>query len=162
MNLTATQEDYIEAIYRRQKERGGQGLRVTDLAQELGCRLPTVTRTIASLVEKGYLSHESRGLVHLTTKGDLMAQELAHRHDDLEAFLELMLGLPHDAAELDACRLEHSLSRLTAERLHALMNYVETLPSVDRQRLRQAVSKGAGQESPFAHLVDIKTPGWRW
>ncbi len=161
MNLTATQEDYIEAVYRCEQERKNEGVRVTDLAEDLGCRLPTVTRTVHALVEKGFFHHEARGLIQLTEQGEAMAQELAHRHDDVVAFLEIILGLPKESAEGDACRLEHSLSKLAAERLHLFMNYVESLPASDRNRLRQAVRHGQGDQEIFPHLVEVKIPGWR-
>jgi len=73
----------------------------------------------------------------------------------------MILGLDHDAAAAEACRLEHSLSQVAAERLHALMNYVESLPASERNRLRQAVESEVGGQSTFPHLVAIKTPGWR-
>lgn len=160
MTLTATQEDYIESLFRRAKV-GGKGARVTDLAEDLGCRLPTVTRTVQVLVEKGYFHHEARGLVSLTERGEAIAHDLAHRHDDAVAFLELILGLDHESAVMDACRLEHSLSKTAAARLHIFMNYIEALPARERQQLRKAVKDGAATEDVFAHLVDVKTPGWR-
>ena len=123
--------------------------------------MPTVSRTIQQLVEKGMVNHEARGLVKLTAPGEAIAQDLIHRHEDVVAFLELLLGLPRELAELDACRVEHSLSKLTTQRLHALMNYLESLPASDRNRLRTAVKRSSEKEPTFHHLVEVKMHGWR-
>ncbi len=159
MALTSTHEDYIEIIWRSEQERPG-GVRVTDLARELGCRLPTVTRTVRALAREGLVEHESRGLVSLTTRGSRMAENIAHRHDDLVAFLELVLGLPRDKAETDACRMEHGLSPLAAERLHVFLDHIEDLPARTRKKLLDA-TQGGRRKPAFLHLAEVKTPGWR-
>lgn len=155
--LTSTREDYIEAVFRSE---AGQ-MRITDLANELGCRLPTVTRTVRALADEGYIAHEARGLVRLTEKGGRVARDIAHRHDDVVAFLEIVLGLSHDEAESDACQIEHGLSPVTAERLHAFLNFVDELPKRDREAMRRAAASGVRKKSAFPHLVDVKAQGWR-
>lgn len=159
MAITSTHEDYIEIIWRLQKDRP-DGIRVTDLARELGCRLPTVTRTIGALAKEKMVDHESRGLVRLTPRGAEMAENIAHRHDDLVDFLELILGLPHEKAEADACRLEHGLSPLAAERLHVFLDHIESLSARTRNRMIDAV-RGGRRKPAFLHLAEVKTPGWR-
>lgn len=158
MSLTSTHEDYIEAVYRRISS-DHDGVRVSDIAEDLGCRMPTVTRTVRHLVTEGYFEHESRGLVRLTSKGEAMAKDIAHRHDDVVAFLHLMLGLTEDQSESDACQIEHGFSPLGAERLHRLLNYFETLPSHQRKALREAVQKG--EDDQFSNLQEVKGSGWR-
>lgn len=158
--LTSTQEDYIEIVFRRQ-EKSADGVRVTDLADALRCRLPTVTRTVQALADAGYFDHKSRGLVRLTRKGHAIARDIAHRHDDVVDFLHLILGLTTEDAEADACQIEHGLSPLASERLHAFLNYVEQIPARVRRTMSEAVKKGVRKKSTFPHLEDIKAPGWR-
>ena len=57
-----------------------------------------------------------------------------------------MLGLPHELAETDACRVEHGLSAVTADRLHLFLNYIESLPHHERTKLRQAVQREEYEE----------------
>jgi len=132
MELTSTHEDYIELVYRMQKKTDA-GVRVTDLASELGCQLPTVTRTVKHLNEVGYFDHEKRGLVRLSKTGQILAQEIAHRHDDVVTFLQVVLGLDRDQAERDACQLEHGFSPLAAERLHTFLEHLEALPADQKE-----------------------------
>jgi Mn-dependent DtxR family transcriptional regulator len=98
--------------------------------------------------------------VRLTPRGAEMAENIAHRHDDLVAFLELVLGLPRDKAEADACRLEHGLSPLAAERLHAFLDHIESLPARTRNRMLDSIH-GGRRKPAFLHLAEVKTPGWR-
>ena len=66
MALTAIQEDYLETIYRLSRDR--VAVRTTDVAERLGCRLPTVTRTVRKIVQAGFvvrrftLAHQLPGL----------------------------------------------------------------------------------------------------
>lgn len=160
MGLTPAQEDYIEAVYRRLRETP-EGVRVTDLAADFGCRLPTVTRTVRALAAQGYLEHESRRLVRLTAAGLVMARDIAHRHDDVVSLLEVVLGLPPDRAEADACQIEHGLSKQAADALHALLNYIEALPAAERTRMQNAVSRAQGSRPVFQHLGPVRSAGWR-
>ena len=160
MTLTSTHEDYIELVYRMQKKNTA-GLRITDLAQELGCRLPTVTRTVKLLAESGYLEHQPRGLVLLTAKGSAIASQIAHRHDDIETFLELVLGLTTEQAKIDACKIEHGLSPIAAERLHAFLEYIESLPNHQRKEMQETVKHHKENDPLFDQLVETTTQGWR-
>lgn len=170
MELTSTHEDYLEIVYRRAGGDAALGTRVTDLASDLGCRLPTVTRTVRFLAGLGVLRHEARGLVYLTPRGLALASEIAHRHDDVASFLEVVLGMPRAAAVRDACQVEHGISPLAAERLHGFMQYVESLDEADRERFR-AAARGAGgarrgrrkanTNGSFRHLVQVRAEGWR-
>lgn len=162
MTLTSTQEDYIEAVYRRlEAEEASEGVRVTDLADDLGCRMPTVTRTVRLLVEEGYFDQEPRGLIRLTRKGRNLAEEIVHRHDDVVAFLTLVLGLTEEEAQADACRIEHGLSPVTAQRFHAFLDYFEGLSPKERAKLRAEVRRGAKGQNEFSHLVETRSSGWR-
>ncbi|HEX9637098.1 MAG TPA: metal-dependent transcriptional regulator [Acidobacteriota bacterium] len=160
MELTPTHEDYIEAVFRRRGQDAG-GVRVTDLAGDLGCRLPTVTRTVRQLTAKGLFAHRLRGRVQLTPQGERLAGEIAHRHDDVHSFLRDVLGLPGAQVRLDACQIEHGLSPLAAERLHALLEYLAGLPAAERRRLRRHLTRSSRRRPAFGHLVETRAQGWR-
>ena len=159
MILSAIQEDYLEAIYRL--SRGNQGVRSTDIAERLGCRLPTVTRTVRKLAEMKLIEHESRGLVALTRRGLLAAEEITHRHADSVAFLVNILGLSKEKAEEDACQIEHGLSPLAAQRLHEFLEYIENLDERDRKVIDEFARRVSSTASDFEHLPKSKTAGWR-
>jgi DtxR family Mn-dependent transcriptional regulator len=171
--LTAAQQDYLEAIYRLAFRRPGAGelrplapvvlemactprslevlppfcqpaerelcgVRVTDIAAELGTKLPTVVRSVARLKELGLLRQRQRGLVHLSPEGSRLAAQLAHRHADVVAFLADILGVAEAQAESEACLIEHGLSGDTAQRLHEFLERWKALPAEARAGLAAA------------------------
>lgn len=148
MDLTSTQEDYVELVYRMMVDQS-DGVRVSDLAEQLGCRMPTVTRTVQYLTEHGYMEHPHRKLITLTEKGVTVAKEIVHRHDDVVDFMHVVLGVPLDEAERDACVLEHGFSRLGAERLHRFLVYVDQLPLAERRKLQAFVQNDEWTDSYY-------------
>ena len=154
--LTAAQEDYVEVLFRH----GKNGLRVTDLADYLGCRLPTVSRTVATLVDLDICLKKDRGSIFLTQTGKKLGEQIAHRHDDIVFFLNKVLGVNDTQANDDACRIEHGLSALSAQRLHAFLESYESLPQRIRDQLRHDIELGANDNS-FSSINSQEVRGWR-
>jgi Mn-dependent DtxR family transcriptional regulator len=159
MALTANQEDYLEAIW--ELSPSGEGARTTDIAERLGCRLPTVSRTVRKLAEIGMVEHESRGLVRLTPQGRSTAADIAHRHRDTEIFLIKILGLTRSQAQRDARQIEHGLSPIAAQRLHEFLEYVERLSPRDRKVLTEFARTASLTAVDFPNLMEGKSAGWR-
>lgn len=159
MIITPIQEDYLEIIYWLSLDSGG--VRTTDIAERLGCKLPTVTRTIRRMAQAGFVEHESRGLIRLTDSGRQAAQDLAHRHADTVTFLVHVLGLTEKEAEIDACQVEHGLSPLAAQRLHEFLEYVKGLPPERREMITRFARAGSSLTPDFSHLPAARTAGWR-
>src|SRR5512134_1814022 len=99
--LTAAQQDCLEAAYRVAGADGSA--RITDIAAELGTRLPTVVRSMARLKELGLVRQSEREPVVLTARGAELAMQLAHRHHDLLDFLAVVLGVESAQADREAC-----------------------------------------------------------
>jgi DtxR family Mn-dependent transcriptional regulator len=157
--LTTTQEDYIEAVYRIALEK--DGIRVSDLAARLGCRLPTVTRTVKSLTAAGWLQHESRGLVRLSRQGRQVAEQLVRRHGIVVRFLTVVLGLSPEAADRDACRLEHGLSPSAADRLLAWLEHMDRLEPAVREAALEYAGRAGELAQEFSSLPEASSFGWR-
>jgi DtxR family Mn-dependent transcriptional regulator len=158
--LTPTQEDYLEIIFRL-NQAGNPAVTITDLAQGLGCQLPTVTRTIKTLTEHGYVTHKPRESIQLSEHGTTLAQQVAHRHDDTEAFLHTVLCLDTDTATADACKIEHGLSPIAAQRLHAFMKCFAALPSEIQTHIQDAVQSIDKHAPLFDQIQPHETSRWR-
>ncbi|MBD3403072.1 MarR family transcriptional regulator [candidate division GN15 bacterium] len=159
--LTAAQQDYVEVIYRLELERGDEPVRISDIAERLGTRLPTVTRTVQKLTAAKVVRHDSRKEVTLTEKGRQIGREIVHRHDDLVKFFVQVLGLSEAEAERDTCQIEHGLSGKASQRLHEFLVYLRELGEDERlilERFLESVSKG---HKDFEHLPRRLTDGWR-
>ncbi|WP_164493545.1 metal-dependent transcriptional regulator [Tyzzerella sp. An114] len=118
-NVTASLEDYLEAIYFLNND---EGVRVTDIATELSISKPSVNRAINTLKSQGLVTHEHYGSLFLTEEGLDIAKKIAKRHFMLKKFLTQILEVDEKTAEEEACLIEHCLSADTVEKLEKFMN----------------------------------------
>lgn len=121
--LSATMEDYLEAIYDLQER--SQVARVRDIAKHLGVKMPSVSGALKGLAARQLVEHESYGYVTLTPQGRGLAEEVHRRHVAMVELLQRVMLLPAGQAEEEACRLEHALSGDALERLLLLIQFIQ-------------------------------------
>ncbi len=121
VQLTASMEDYLEAIAELQREK--KVVRVRDIAKRLSVRMPSVTGALKNLAEKGLILHEKYESVELTREGNKQAERVRERHVTLRTFLHDILGLEMEISETDACMMEHAISNATQERLVKFIDF---------------------------------------
>ena len=71
------------------------------------------------------VDHRHYEQVSLTPKGTRHAQEISSRFVIVQTFLEDVLGVEVESALLDACLLEHYVSKRTIDRLIDLIRFFE-------------------------------------
>jgi len=125
MELTQTEEDYLEAIYAVIKEKGY--VRVKDIAEELEIRPPSVSEMLAKLRDKGLVNYERYSGITLTKKGGEIGRSIKTRHNTLKKLLQIIL-IPEEIAEKNACDMEHHLDPRTVEQLTKFVSFVEMAP----------------------------------
>ncbi|MDR0291771.1 MAG: metal-dependent transcriptional regulator, partial [Elusimicrobium sp.] len=113
--LTMSMEDYLEAIYLASKQYGVA--RVKDIRGVMNVKTPSVTGALSVLSKHGYVAHEKYGYVELTPKGRKAAEEIKQRHSVISRFLTDTLGVSEATADIDACKMEHAISKETFEKL---------------------------------------------
>lgn len=113
--LTASQEDYLEAIYHVVQDR--RVARSRDLVRRLGVNSSSVTQALHGLSERGMIHHEPYGVVTLTPRGEALARDVIRRHEALRTFFVQILGVDPEMAEDAACRMEHAMPREIVDRL---------------------------------------------
>lgn len=128
--LTSTRENYLEEVFRLSHDTGD--VRVTDLASALGCRLPTVTRTVRAMARDGWLVHDARKSVRLSRQGRQTAIQLAHRHLLATRLLEC-IGLSPDLARHHAGRLKHGLAPEVCDHLASWLKRLEESGSASQK-----------------------------
>ncbi len=105
-------EDYTEMIGDLIREHGEA--RIADIARLMGVTHPTATKAVARLKREGLaISRPYRG-VFLTDTGLAMAERVRLRHRVVVDLL-IAVGVPCDAAEIDAEGIEHYVSDTTLE-----------------------------------------------
>jgi DtxR family transcriptional regulator, Mn-dependent transcriptional regulator len=122
LQVTSSLQDYLETILSLIRE--NKTARVTDIAQRLDIAKPSVIKALSLLKEKGLITQDRYGPVELTAQGERYALRIRHRHQVIYGFLTQVLGVSTEAAEKDACLMEHDLSKETFEKL---LKYLDTL-----------------------------------
>lgn len=112
-------EEYLEAIYRLERE--GNGVTTSGLAADLGVAPASVSGMLKKLAEGGYLEYRARGEAKLTERGLEVGVRVVRRHRLAEVLLTDLLGMPWDEVHDEACRLEHAISAAVEERLIAVL-----------------------------------------
>ncbi len=111
-------EDYTEMIDDLIREHGEA--RLTDIARLMGVAHPTAAKAVARLKREGLaVSRPYRG-VFLTDAGIAMAERVRLRHRIVVDVLKA-LGVPDEAAEMDAEGIEHHVSEQTLAAFEAFL-----------------------------------------
>ena len=116
MKLYASGEDYLEAILVLKNKLGM--VRSVDVARHLEVTKPSVCHAVATLRDGGFLTMDSDYFLHLTDVGREVAEQIYEKH---RFFTDRLIeaGVDPEAAERDACRMEHVISDESFQRLKA-------------------------------------------
>ena len=114
-NLSSNMEDYLEAISIASSQSGAA--RVKDIRTLMNVKTPSVSGALQVLAKQGLVTHERYGRVQLTKAGEVIAAEVKKKHSVISTFLRDMVGVSQSVAEIDACKIEHVLSKETFKKL---------------------------------------------
>ncbi len=107
-------EMYLEDILILKNKLGD--VRSIDIANFTGYSKPSVSRALGILKKNEYVLVDEKGYITLTEKGLTIAAKIYERHNILTAFFE-SIGVAHDVAAADACKIEHDISDETFEKI---------------------------------------------
>lgn len=124
--LTASQEDYLEAIYHISAKK--MASRAKDISKRLEVRASSVTGALRTLGKLGLINYAPYDLITLTDEGRVVAEEIVRRHEALEHFLVNVLGVDQKEADEAACKMEHSVPKEIVDRFVKYAEYVEKCP----------------------------------
>ncbi len=117
--ITSSKEDYLECIFDLSKE--DEKVRSIDVAKTLNVSRASVNKSLVGLKEDGYIEQKPYGPITLTAEGRAIAKDVRTRHNALRAFLVEVLGVDFETADVDACEMEHAISKTTASKLYAYL-----------------------------------------
>ena len=123
---SASMEDYLEAI--AQLGQRSRAVRVKQLSDKLGVKMPSVTSALKKLSEQALVEHERYGHIKLTAAGRKLARDVIGRHEALTRFFGHALGIDRKTAEEDACKIEHVISPVSMERLTKFVEFIQACP----------------------------------
>lgn len=105
--ISASLEDYIEAIYQISQEK--QVVKAIDLSKRLEVKRSSVAEAIKNLQKRELVTYENNEIL-LTEKGLEIAKEVITRHTTLYNFFAKILNVDSEEAQLNACRVEHVIT----------------------------------------------------
>ena len=114
MKLHAAGEDYLEAILVLQKKQGM--VRSVDVARYMEVSKPSVCHAVATLRDGGFLTMDEDHFLHLTDVGREVAERIYERHCFFTEQL-IAAGVDPKTAEAAACRIEHTISQDSFEKI---------------------------------------------
>ena len=126
VHLSESLEDYMETIF--ELVRDNKLARIKDIAKARDVRSASVIPAMRRLSDMGLITYEKREYIDLTPAGERVARRVYARHRLLTRFFRDILGIPHDAAQKDACALEHSLSDEGMDHIVRFFEFIQSCP----------------------------------
>ncbi len=149
--LTASMEDYLEAIYHIVRKK--QAARAKDIARRLAVNNSSVTGALRTLSEKGFINYAPYDVITLTPKGHRHAEDVVRRHEALMDFFTKVLCVDPQEASDAACKMEHAVSRTILNRLIRFVEFLEICPR-GGESLIQGFKNHCSQDDNFITCSD--------
>jgi DtxR family Mn-dependent transcriptional regulator len=124
--LSASLEDYIEAIYHIVEEK--LVARSKEIAARLNVSRASVTEALRALARKGLINYAPYEAITMTEKGRRAAKDVIFRHEALKRFFKEVLALGEDIAEEGACRIEHAAPPEIISRMISFIDFMQRCP----------------------------------
>lgn len=125
-SLSASLEDYIEAIYHIIEEK--LVARSKEIAACLHVSRASVTEALRALSKKGLINYAPYEAITLTEKGRKVAEDVIFRHESLKRFFVEVLALDETIAEEGACRIEHAAPPEIISRMISFIDFLQRCP----------------------------------
>ena len=117
--LSKSIEDYIEAIYMIEQEKGE--IKSVDIAAKLSVSKPAVNKAMNELNKLNLVEKSNYSNIIMTEKGRNLAKKVYDKHILIYNFL-LSIGVSEQNATIDCCKIEHVISDETAECIKKFLN----------------------------------------
>jgi len=124
--LTASREDYLEAIFHIISEK--QVARPKDIAERIKVSSASITGALKALAEKGLINYAPYNYITLTPAGITAARDVIRRHEVLRDFFVKVLAVERKDADEAACQMEHSITGALLEKFIQYAQFLEICP----------------------------------
>lgn len=126
IDLSASLEDYIEAIYHIIEEK--LVARSKEIAARLKVSRASVTEALRALSKKGLINYAPYEAITLTDHGREVAEDVIFRHEALKRFFIEVLAIDPSTAEEGACRIEHAAPPEIIARMISFTEFMQICP----------------------------------
>ncbi|MFW2365746.1 MAG: metal-dependent transcriptional regulator, partial [Desulforhopalus sp.] len=125
-DLSASLEDYIEAIYHIIEEK--LVARSKEIAARLNVSRASVTEALRALSKKGLINYAPYEAITLTEEGKIVAEDVIFRHEALKRFFIEVLAIESNVAEEGACKIEHAAPPEIIARMISFTEFMQVCP----------------------------------
>ena len=126
VELSASLEDYIEAIYHIVEEK--LVARSKDIAARLDVSRASVTEALRALSKKELINYAPYEAITMTDTGRKVAEDVIYRHDSLKRFFTEVLAIDNERAEEAACKIEHAAPPEVISRMITFIDFLQVCP----------------------------------
>lgn len=119
MKIFQSGEDYLERILILRKKL--PNVRLTDIANDMNYSKASVSVALKKLKSNNLIEINTEGFITLTSEGEKLALDIYEKHNWIFSLLT-HIGVNEKTALEDACKIEHSLSEETFEKLKSFLN----------------------------------------
>ena len=123
---TVAEQEYLEIMF--WIEEAGLPMTGANIARAMQLSPPTVHEMVGRLIADGYVERQPNKSLNFTESGREHASFIVRRHRMIERFLTDVLGIPWDEVHEEAERIEHAMSPVLEERMHAAIGDATTCP----------------------------------
>ena len=116
--ISKSLEEYLKNIYVLNMQNGN--VRVTDIANKMGCTKASVNKAINNLKENNLINYETYGKIELTLDGESLAKKILEAYDIVYVFLKEVLNLEENAKR----GAENIKGAIEADTINKLAKYV--------------------------------------
>lgn len=107
-------EDYLETILILRDK--GYNVRSIDISNAMKISRASVCRAVVLLKENGLIEVTNNKYILLTQEGEKIAKQIYEKHTILTKWF-VSLGIDEQVASCDACKLEHTISSETFQKI---------------------------------------------
>ncbi len=125
-DLSASLEDYIEAIYHIIEKK--LVARSKEIAAKLDVSQASVTEALRALSKKSLINYAPYEAITLTEEGKIVAEDVIFRHEALKRFFVEVLAIDSTIAEEGACKIEHSAPPEIIARMISFTKFIKVCP----------------------------------
>lgn len=126
VTLSASLEDYIEAIYHIIDEK--LVARSKEIAARLDVSRASVTEALRALAKKGLINYEPYEAITMTALGKEVAEDVIFRHEALKSFFIEVLAIDKTVAEEAACKVEHTAPQEVITKMVSFTQFLKVCP----------------------------------
>lgn len=125
-HATDTIEDYLQAIYSLEGE--GETVISARLARRMRVTPPTAWATVRRMVRDGLVTLDDKKVIHFTSKGHELAEDITRRHRLSERFLVDVMGMGWAEAHEEAHQFEHAVTPRLEKSIMRMAGNPKTCP----------------------------------